>query len=660
MARAFSVAALAIAEGGANAVGAVRFTCAEAELEVELVRVAGYAEGFALGAVAAPVRFGVPYTGIRGLFRRGKALCVALDPSACSPHNCFVLTRFEGDLPGLPGVTSPAAMEAMESAYRARLRARLASWIAPAPVGVLAAALSPDDLASGPLGTTSLALLVALATWLALRFAARLATWGGPPSDRLRDALVAELSRRMGFASSSEPLAAGGAERLAAEAGRLAAGAERLAAEAGRLAASGASAASGAPAASSAPAPVAFAPRPTPLGAPPAAAAPRGAEEGLAALPLRARVLIPAALAVVGIVATMAFVQRFAAPRDAPLGRPQAARGVQPAARGASAALLASELKERAEPAFPHCLCDRADSPLWKEGVPILSVLGATGPDDGAGVIAPILRQGSAEDADGEDADGEEARGAEEARGEGPGDAGAEPGDAGADGGARRPARGRYDFDLAVVNNSGAPLSDFRVLLTFARRDARGERAGITERGLFWEGALGPGRAVKWHVDAPGTEVKIEPGVTGLLNGETGVASPDAFFQLTRARYRVVRIHAAMMLAWLRDPRAREAILSLMPAAAAEEAKLERIRRATADVIPCSVAAEAGRLRACLFNGGVAPLRGVAVREVAAGEGRAPRTWPVATTLPVHEGVEVTLPLDGPAPEELEVVPEGR
>ena len=66
MARAFSVAALAIAEGGANAVGAVRFTCAETELEVELVRVAGYAEGFALGAVAAPVRFGVPYTAIRG------------------------------------------------------------------------------------------------------------------------------------------------------------------------------------------------------------------------------------------------------------------------------------------------------------------------------------------------------------------------------------------------------------------------------------------------------------------------------------------------------------------------------------------------------------------------------------------------------------------
>ncbi|WP_437274474.1 hypothetical protein WME90_24815 [Sorangium sp. So ce375] len=613
MARAFSVAALAIAEGGANAVGAVRFTCAEAELEVELVRVAGYAEGFALGAVAAPVRFGVPYTAIRGLFRRGKALCVALDPSACSPHNCFVLARFEGDLPGVPGVTSPAAMEAMENAYRARLRARMASWIAPAPLGVLAAALSPDYLASGPLGTASLACLVALATWLALRFVARLATWGGPPSDRLRDALVAEMSHRMGFA----------AERLATSS----------------------------PGSSAAPV---FAPRPAPLGERPAPPR-RGVEEGIDALPLRARVLVPVALAVIGIVATMAFVQRFAAPREQPLAERQATRGVGQATRGATAALLASEVRERAEPSFPHCLCDRADSPLWRAGVPILSLLGSTGPDDGAGVIAPILRQDRADDAGSEAGEGQGEASVE------PGDAGAGPGEAGRDAGAPRPARGRYDFELAVVNNSGAPVSNFRVLLTFARRDRRGERAGITERGLFWEGALAPGRAVKWHVEAPGTEVKIEPGVTGMLDGETGVASPDAFFQLTRARYRVVRIHAAMMLAWHRDPRARDALVSLLPAAPAEEAMLDRIRRATADVIPCSVAVKEGRLRACLFNGGVAPVRGVTLREAAAGDGGAPRSWPIAATLPVHEGVEVSLPLEGSAaPEELEVVPQGR
>src|SRR5215217_56731 len=72
-------AALAIADGGANAVGAVRFACCEGHLEIELVRMAGYAEGFALGGVATPVRFSVPYTAVRGLFRRGKALCIALD-----------------------------------------------------------------------------------------------------------------------------------------------------------------------------------------------------------------------------------------------------------------------------------------------------------------------------------------------------------------------------------------------------------------------------------------------------------------------------------------------------------------------------------------------------------------------------------------------------
>ncbi|HTN83747.1 MAG TPA: hypothetical protein VL242_08680, partial [Sorangium sp.] len=341
-------------------------------------------------------------------------------------------------------------------------------------------------------------------------------------------------------------------------------------------------------------------------------------------------------------------------------GERQAARGVGQTARGAAAALLAGEAQERAEPSFPHCLCDRADSPLWRGGVPILSVLGSTGPDDGAGVIAPILKRERADDEDGEARDEREEAGE---AGDEPGDAGAAPGDAGPDGGGRppRPARGRYDFELAVVNNSGAPVSDFRVLLTFARRDRQGERAGITERGLFWEGALGPGRAVKWHVEAPGTEVKIEPGVTGMLDGETGVASPDAFFELTRARYRVVRIHAAMMLAWLRDPRARDALVALLPAASAEEAKLERIRRATADVIPCSVAVEDGQLRACLFNGGVAPVRGVTLREVAAGEGQTPRAWPVAAPLPIHEGVEVRLPLEGgAAPEELEVVPQGR
>src|SRR6186713_2122696 len=87
LARGFTVAALAIAAWRANAVGVVRLTCTDDRLEIDLIRVAGYAAGFAPGAIAEPVRLTVPYAAIRGLTRRGRALCVALHPAACAPHN---------------------------------------------------------------------------------------------------------------------------------------------------------------------------------------------------------------------------------------------------------------------------------------------------------------------------------------------------------------------------------------------------------------------------------------------------------------------------------------------------------------------------------------------------------------------------------------------
>jgi hypothetical protein len=532
---AFTVAALALAEGRANAVGAVRLTCAEERLEIELIRVAGYASGFAPGAVAASVQLEVPYTAIRGLVRRGRALCLALDPAACAPHNRFSLARFTDD-----------DAEALASAYRARLRARLASWALPLPLGAIAAAAAPSDLASGPLGVASLAAVVALATWIALRWLLRALTWGGPVSDRYRDALEEELSRRMGFVPAPE-----------------------------------------APPLRAAPAP---APPPRVADPPPAL--------------LRPRVLVPASLAAIGAVATIAFLQRFGEPVEPP-ALPEVAR-VAPAARAIDPARL--ELGAP-EPDLPRCLCQRADSPLWKGGLPILSLLPSAGPEDGGRPMEPM--------------------------------------------------DDRYDFDLAVVNNGAAPLRDVHVLLTFARRNERGERAGITERGLFWEGALRPGRAVKWRVSAPGTEVKVEPGVTGLLDDASGVAPPDAFFELTRARYRTARIHAAMMLAYVRDPRALEALQLLGPPAPTEERTLARIRRAAGEVIACSISAAEGRLRGCVFNGSAAPVRGGALREIPEGETSptvGARRWAIPATLPVHEGVRIEVPIDqGGAPAEVTV-----
>lgn len=592
MARAFTVAALALAEGRANAVGAVRLTCLEERLEIDLVRVGGYAAGFIPGAIAEAFRIEVPYTAIRGLSRQGRSLCLALDPAASAPHNRFSLARFTDD-----------EAEALAGTYQARQQARLASWAAPLPLGVIVAAAAGPELVSGPLGVASLVAVVALGAWAALRWTVRALTWGGPVSDRLRDELERELALRMGF----------GAE-----------GAERR---------------SGAPNVQPGFVPAPEAPRQRPPQ--PAPGRPRSRREitarGLPAmlrdrLGARAarramleapavpaqratsapppvlpggRALALAGAAALGVVAAIALLQRFSE-RGAPLPPvPEVAR-LAPAARAIDPSAIDLEA---ADPDLPRCLCQRADSPLWKDGLPVLSLLPSAGPEDGGHPMTPV--------------DGE------------------------------------YDFDLAVVNNGATALRDVRVLLTFARRNARGERAGITERGLFWEGALRPGRAVKWHVSAPGTEVKVEPGVTAPLDDASGVASPDAFFELTRARYRSARIHAAVMLAYLRDPRALEALRLLGPAAPDEERTLARVRRASADVIACGIAGTGDRLRACVFNASAAPVRGAALREVPEGSSEpaeGARRWPIGAVIPVHDGLRLDLPLgEGGAPAELAV-----
>jgi len=42
---------------------------------------------------------------------------------------------------------------------------------------------------------------------------------------------------------------------------------------------------------------------------------------------------------------------------------------------------------------------------------------------------------------------------------------------------------------------------------------------GAVDRGLFWGGALAPGHAVKWHVAAPGNEVRFDTSVSGVSPG---------------------------------------------------------------------------------------------------------------------------------------------
>ncbi|EYF06991.1 hypothetical protein [Chondromyces apiculatus] len=567
--------ALAIAEARANAVGAVRFTCGEQRLHIDLLLVAWHgASGFAPGAVVESLGVEVPYPAIRALFRRGRALCLALDPEACAPYNRFTLTRF-----------TEAPVDTLARAYQARQRAHVASLAAPLPLGVVTALAAPADLVSGPLGVASLAAVVAAVAWFALRVLVRALTWGGPNSDRRRDALEAELSRRMGF-FAAPPV--GVHPRTVA----------------------------GPP-----PSPPPFTPgtsnvRPPPLPppfapgasnlppAPPPPPPPGVADEGIFARP---RALVPVAIVAVFVVATLAFVQRFATPRaPTPLATIDRV-GPTALARARRWSDLDPAALAPIEPSLPRCLCERADSLLWRDGVPHLSLFFGSGPDDTSGAVAP-------------DEDGE------------------------------------YAFDLAVVNNGAEPLRDVRVLLTFARRDAGNRRTGITERGLFYEGLLRPARAVKWHVEAPGTEIKVEPGVVGPLPGEA--APPEAYVELTRARSRAVRIHAAKMLAYHRDPRAPDALGELGGGSnAQEEETLDRIRRAAAPVIPCGATQRGDRLGVCVFNASAMSYTGAVLREVREGGDAGVREWKIDATLPVHEGLKLDLPLEGELPPDMVVEP---
>lgn len=589
----FSVGAIAVADRRANAVGAVRLTCAPRGLEIELLRVGNFAVGFAPGAVVEAVRFQVPYVAIRGLVRKGRMLLLSLDPAVATPYSRFALTRFSDD-----------PTEALVGACRARARARAASLLAPLPVGMIAAVATPSSLVSGAVGLAALGAVAAVATWSVLREIAGWISWGGPVSDRYQEALEVELSRRLGLA----------------------------------------------------PAPVAA------LWQPPEPEPPDPAELGIGSFPTWVRApsrtaLLVAAIAI-AVVGVMAFLKRYSAPSPtAPPAYASIESGI-----GASVRRIAGRARIEEPPPLPHCVCERADSPLWKEGVPVLSVLLTSLRDDGLLHPPPAAEKPPAPAAapkEPEPAQAEAPSPPKPAKGKrkrkSRKERKAEADAARARDEAEAAEVFRYDFDLAVVNNGRTPLNEVRVVVTFARRSREGNRVGITERGLYWGKELGPGRSVKWHVNAPGTEMRIDSDATALGFVAEGEAAPsDAFFDLTSARNQAVRDHAAQMLAFLRDPRAEAAAQGITGSAPRERLR-DDILRASQPLFVCDLAvneAGGGDLTACLFNGSTRPRQGAVIREVDS----ASRSWTVQGKVPVHEGVKVTLPLlGGPVPAAVEV-----
>lgn len=527
MADVFTVGALALAAEGANAVGAVRITLFEDELEIELVRAARFERGFVMGTVAESRPMRVPYAAVRGLVRRGRALCLALDPQLATPHTRFTLAHF---------TTDPS--DALSHAFDSRQRAAVFVTVIPLLLGALVVATTSTSLAGGLVGRSSTGLVVAIVAWFVLRDLFQAATWGGASSDRLSESFEQALTRRLGLASAVVPTPEIPAPQLVPDADPV----ERS------------------------------------VGIPPWI---RGAFA----------VIVASVALVVGV----AFFMRYSKPPD-PSERvtiKEAAAKISSVWTASSAQVVAPE-----KPRRPRCVCARPSSPLWNDGISKLEVLFAARADDGSGVVVPK-----------ED----------------------------------KKNRFKYDFDTSVVNNASTALPEVTVLLTFARRDPAGQRIGATDRGLYFAGPLLPGRAVKWHVKAPGSEMRVEPSLVGQLDPTSAPAPADAFFELSRANQRAVRIHAAKMLAYLRDARAADVLVALGPPNPGEERMLARINRAMRPVFGCDPKLVGESLEVCLVNTTLSSATVSAIKLLGTDDAAIGR-HALDVEIPVHDGVRIQLP----------------
>ncbi|MGC4066841.1 MAG: hypothetical protein QM784_19835 [Polyangiaceae bacterium] len=229
------------------------------------------------------------------------------------------------------------------------------------------------------------------------------------------------------------------------------------------------------------------------------------------------------------------------------------------------------------------------------------------------------------------------------------------------------------ELELAVINNSDRPLGNISLLVEFFEADQGNvtRLTSVESRTVYFEGPLASGKAIKWHVEERGTTFKIHPPTSnGLLVDEPigplgeGAASASAFADLLTANNRPVRLHGAMMLAYLGDRRARPAIVELGEALRDSESPyLRRILEATQDQIACQIRFDGSppkSFKACIFNQGASAVAQteVAVRWLdaeispkdpvgAAPQILAERTAALSTKLEPKTGVLVEGPLDG-------------
>lgn len=303
-----------------------------------------------------------------------------------------------------------------------------------------------------------------------------------------------------------------------------------------------------------------------------------------------------------------AHAPRLADQRQLGLTEPAAAAPAPPASVATVAKTVASGSAASPAPsaaiadAASACRCRRSDSLLWREPIPQLSVL----------TMSRHTRRGREED--------------------------------------ERKDKNYTEAVIGIVNNSSDPLRDVALSVEFFERDPppSSKRYSTAIRPLFFEGPLLPGQAIKWDVEARGSEFDVHNALTGNVGVEGENAAPtNLLAELLHAHNRPVRMHGAMLLSFFGDPRAKDAILELREALREDEAPyLDRLLQAVSPLHVCALkVSEYGDSRtasACVFNSGKEPARdlGLRLRALDGGEltenpSGAPPTVLAEATIPV-------------------------
>ena len=364
-----------------------------------------------------------------------------------------------------------------------------------------------------------------------------------------------------------------------------------------------------------------------------------------------------AAVALLSIIASMATalaVQRYGTARRVELPVPRALHGVATQSRQ-----LAEQLLQEVTPRRKACECKRVDSPLWNYGVGQLSVLLSPRRGDVDTTWASpgetyAIREAALPPAPGTHTDPGALTEFDNSVRDDPSNERAPQADD-----TTEPARApvSFEMDLAVVNNGSTTLDTVDLVVTFARRDAQNRRRAITERGLHWPGQLAPGRAVKWRVRASGTELRVDTRIAADLGQPVPVAEADVFYALREARLDAVRVHAAMMLAYLGDDRARDVLATLEDVDSRLRPARDSVQLTFAPLVACDRRELGPVIHACVVNRTRELLRAVTVMETGVrSDGAPPARWRIEDMFLAQTGLMVRIDVAS-MPEGLLVIP---